>query len=141
MQFECALLETMCKPESPDRWVSEDLTYKPSYKHIIGKRWRSTWFGHCVGHGLWYFIIYELDTLTGKEANLKTEKERASVRGKEGHGLILDIQSRDTPCFLGDKLAMFLMVSHVVFAQKTCNRHCQRPDEFLHSQMLFRKTF
>lgn len=34
------------------------------------KNRRCTWFGHCVGHGLWHFIIYELHTLTGEEANL-----------------------------------------------------------------------
>lgn len=34
-----------------------------------------TWFGHCVGHGLWHFVIYELHTLAGKEANLEKKEE------------------------------------------------------------------
>lgn len=38
----------------------------------------STWFWHRVGHGLWHFIVYELHTLAGKEANLKGGKQRES---------------------------------------------------------------
>lgn len=34
------------------------------------ERTRNTWFWHRVGHGLRHFIVYELHTLAGKEANL-----------------------------------------------------------------------
>lgn len=63
--------------------ISKALTaikFLPTHFSEWVKKKKSTWFWHRVGHGLRHFIIYELHTLAGKEANLK------SWRVQQWHG-------------------------------------------------------
>ena len=61
------------------RWLNDKENLLSAQTHIHSRvvlEAQGTWLWHCVGHRLRYFIVYQLHTLAGKEANLERGRER-----------------------------------------------------------------